>query len=126
LSSHAAIRPALEAWRAESGGYPVEEALAALDALLAENQQQATEIERLRDRAVCSGCGQDVDEGGACHTSDCDDGEMIPASDLPGALLECCEKFAEERAEWRFDWEELRAEAKGLAAELERLRRGDA
>ncbi len=90
-------------------------ALASLDALLAENQ-------RLADRAVCSGCGGDVDEGGACHYTDCAGGEMIPASDLPGALLALNDERQEERLEWRFDWEALRAEAKGLEAENQLLR----
>jgi len=43
------------------------------------------EVEHLRDRAVCNGCGADVTEAGAC-LNDCGDGEMIPASDLPAAL----------------------------------------
>jgi len=76
------------------------------------------EIERLADRAVCSGCGQDVGESGICRTPECYDGEMIPASDLPGALLHACEERAEEQKEWRFDWEALRAEAKGLEAAM--------
>ena len=55
------------------------------------------EIERLRDRAVCSGCGSDMDEGGACNYPGCDDGEMIPASELPLALRE----MRDRRDEWR-------------------------
>jgi hypothetical protein len=55
------------------------------------------EIERLRDRAVCSGCGNDVGESGACSYSGCDDGEMIPASELPLALRE----MRDRRDEWR-------------------------
>ena len=90
-------------------------------AFLAERQQAQQEIERLRDRAVCSGCGQDVDEGGACLTEDCD-GEMIPSSGLPGALLEACEKLAEERAAWVSEWESLRAELQQAQEDLKILR----
>ena len=54
------------------------------------------EIERLRDRAVCSGCGSDVNEAGVCTYPGCDDGEMIPASDLPVALRE----MRDRRDEW--------------------------
>jgi hypothetical protein len=53
------------------------------------------EIERLRDRAVCSGCGYDVNEAGAC-LSECGEGEMIPASDLPWALRQ----MRAQRDEW--------------------------
>ena len=90
------------------------EAEEALDALLAE-------LDWFADRAVCSGCGQDVGESGICTTPECDNGEMIPASDLPGALLHACEDRAQEREEWRSDWEALRAEAKALEAALETL-----
>lgn len=57
----------------------------------------ADEIERLLDRAVCSGCGSDVGESGVCPDKDCDDGEMIPASDLPWALRQ----MRDQREMWR-------------------------
>lgn len=56
------------------------------------------EIERLRDRAVCSGCGSDVAESGAC-LAECGDGEMIPASELPVALRQMREQRDELQAE---------------------------
>ncbi len=81
-----------------------------LDALLAENQQ-------LADRAVCSGCGSDVDEGGICHYEGCDDGQMIPASDLPGALREACDAQSEQWREHAEEVKEMRAENQRLEAE---------
>jgi len=95
-------------------------------ALLVDRDRLAGEVERLMDRAVCSGCGQDTDEGGGCETPGCDlvpgGCEMIPSSDLPGALREAMERHNEERAEWREDWEQLRREANGAAAQAETYR----
>ncbi len=90
------------------------DAHAALDALLYENQ-------RLADRAVCSGCGSDVDEGGACHYEGCDDGQMIPASDLPGALREACDAQSEQWREHAEEVREMRAENQRLREALERI-----
>lgn len=78
------------------------------DALLAEKQ-------RLADRAVCSGCGSDVDEGGICHYEGRDDGQMIPASDLPGALREACDAQSEQ-------WKEHAEEIREMLAENQQLR----
>ena len=61
------------------------------------------EIERLRDRAVCSGCGSDVNEAGICTYPGCDDGDMIPASDLPSAVR----RMREQRDEFHKELMEL-------------------
>lgn len=80
------------------------------DALVADLQAARKEISRLADRAVCSGCGQDTDEGGVCRTTICDHGEMIPSSDLPGAFLR-------ELESWRETHDELSDGVKDAEAE---------
>ena len=92
--------------------------VAALVSVEADLAAKDAEIERLADRAVCSGCGQNVDEGGGCETEGCERGEMIPSSDLPAAMRENLNNWNEEREEWGADWEQLRGEAKGLEAAL--------
>lgn len=79
-------------------------------ALLAVGERDKAEIERLRDRAVCSGCGSDVGESGECPYDGCDDGEMIPASDLAVALRTLRDRFTEDQQEWTLDWNEAKAE----------------
>jgi hypothetical protein len=75
--------------------------------------------EYLRDRAVCSGCGQDTDEGGACSTEGCYVGEMIPASDLPGALRDAMERDNELRQEIADEYIEAQVAIRELTARLE-------
>jgi hypothetical protein len=74
-----------------------------------------------RDRAVCSGCGQDVDEGGSCATAGCDSGEMIPASDLASALRESMELCNDIVADNEADSKELMRLRGSVAALTEAL-----
>ena len=94
----------------------------ALARLVAALSAATTERERLANRAVCSGCGQDVDEGGGCYTQGCEGGEMIPASDLPWALDKMRRAHAEEWSEWLEDNSDLEQRAEALAAQLQQAR----
>ena len=87
------------------------DAFAALDALVAR-------VTAAEDRAVCSGCGQDVDEGGGCNTPGCTTGEMIPASDLPSALENSMHYWRDALADINEYADEKRRETDSLRAAL--------